>query len=365
MAFKNKESAQVDKTVAKAVNFEVSVAELARRSEKRAWKVAGAAAFVALAMTGVVLYMLPLKEKVPYVAVVDPYTGNAVTSKLSGDYRQVTSLGSIEALNRANIAQYVTSRESYDFAMMKVRDWQLTHAMSSPEESRAYAEHHDIRKNPSAPLTEYGRDRAIRVKILSITPSNRTSGSKVEGPGGSATIRFQRSVYDKKNGNERLLDNRLATLEFVYNAELTLNEKDRHLNPLGFQVLNYRVDSDFSDTRPVAPQPDVLESAAAPAYPAQPGAAPGYPQSAYPAPAGGYPAQYPGEYPQGAPAQGAPPTGALPQGAPQQGVPQQGAPQYPPAPGQGQPYPAQPPQPQPQAAPPAGPVPNQANGASY
>lgn len=363
MAFKNKESAQVEKTVAKAVNFEVSVAELARRSEKRAWKVAGAAAFVALAMTGVVLYMLPLKEKVPYVAVVDPYTGNAVTSKLSGDYRQVTSLGSIEALNRANIAQYVSSRESYDFAMMKIRDWQLTHAMSSPEESRAYAEHHDIRKNPSAPLTEYGRDRAVRVKILSITPSNRTSGSKVEGPGGSATIRFQRSVYDKKNGNERLLDNRLATLEFVYNSELTLNEKDRHLNPLGFQVLNYRVDSDFSDTRPVAPQPDVLESAA-PSYNPnqQPGAAGAYPSSAYPAPAGGYPAQYPGEYPQGAAPAGAP------TGAPQQGVPQQGVPQYPPAaPGQGQPYPAQPQgvQPQPQAAPPAGPVPNQANGASY
>lgn len=360
MAFKNKESAQVDKTVAKAVNFEVSVAELARRSEKRAWKVAGAATFIALAMTGVVLYMLPLKEKVPYVAVVDPYTGNAFTSKLSGDYRQVTSLGSIEALNRANIAQYVMSRESYDFAMMKIRDWQLTYAMSTPEVGREYGEYHDTRRNPSAPLTEYGRDRAIRVKILSITLSNRTSGSKTEGPGGSATIRFQRSVYDKKNGNERLLDNRLATMEFVYNAELTLNEKDRHLNPLGFQVLNYRVDSDFSETRPVAPQPDTLERAAAPAYSGQAGAPAGYPQ-------GGYPTQFPGEYPQGAPAPGAPATGVPVQGAPPQGVPQ-GVPQYPPAvPAQGQPFPGQPQgvQPQPQAAPPAGPVPNQANGASY
>jgi len=360
MAFKNKESAQVDKTVAKAVNFEVSVAELARRSEKRAWKVAGAATFVALAMTGVVLYMLPLKEKVPYVAVVDPYTGNAVTSKLSGDYRQVTSLGSIEALNRANIAQYITSRESYDFAIMKIRDWQLTWAMSSPEVGREYGEYHDTRKNPSAPLTEYGRDRAIRVKILSITLNNRTSGSKVEGPGGSATVRFQRSVYDKKNGNERLLDNRLATLEFVYNAEMTLNERERHLNPLGFQVLNYRVDSDFSETRPVAPQPDTLDSGAAPAYSGQPAAPAGYPQA-------GYPTQFPGEYPQGAPAPGAPATGVPPQGIPPQGAPQ-GVPQYPPAaPGQGQPYPGQPQgvQPQPQAAPPAGPVPNQANGASY
>lgn len=358
MAFKNKESAQVDKTVAKAVNFEVSVSELARRSEKRAWKVAGAATFIALAMTGVVMYMLPLKEKVPYVAVVDPYTGNAFTSKLTGDYRQVTSLGSIEALNRSNIAQYVMSRESYDFAMMKIRDWQLTFAMSAPQVGREYGEYHDTRKNPTAPLTEYGRDRSVRVKILSITPSGRTSGDKVQGPGGSAVVRFQRSVYDKKNGNERLLDNRVATLEFVYNAELTLNEKDRYLNPLGFQVLNYRVDSDFSETQPVAPQPDVLERAAAPGYPAQQPGAAGYPQGTYPPQGGAYPGQFPAEYPQGAP-------GQVPQGA---GYPPQGAPQYPPAaPGQGQPVPAQPQgvQPPPQAAPPAGPVPNQANGASY
>ena len=207
MSRKNKESPQIDKTVAKAVNFEVSVSELARRSEKRAWMVAVFALVVGLAMTGVVVSMQPLKEKVPYVVVVDPYTGNATTSKLAGDYGQIPSLGSVEALNRGNIAQYVIARETWDYATWELRDWEQTFAMSTADVAREYSEYQNPNKNPSAPLKEYGRDRAVRIRILSIIPSDRTSGTaSADGPGGSADVAMRvlsQNVAERLHQEER------------------------------------------------------------------------------------------------------------------------------------------------------------------
>ena len=61
-----------------------------------------------------------------------------------------------------------------------------------------------------------------------------------------ATVRFQRSVYDKGRGASQALDSKIATMEFTYSPDLRLNEEDRLLNPLGFRVTNYRVDDDFA-----------------------------------------------------------------------------------------------------------------------
>ena len=67
---------QVENAVAKAVNYEVTVADIARRSEKRAWIVAFTAIVMALILAGGYFYFLPLKEKVPYLVMADAYTGH-------------------------------------------------------------------------------------------------------------------------------------------------------------------------------------------------------------------------------------------------------------------------------------------------
>jgi type IV secretion system protein VirB8 len=64
-------------------------------------------------------------------------------------------------------------------------------------------------------------------------------------------VRFQRSVYDKANGATVPLDSKIATMEFVYKANLRMDDQSRVENPLGFQVMSYRVDNDFGSAAPV------------------------------------------------------------------------------------------------------------------
>ncbi|MGH8080101.1 MAG: VirB8/TrbF family protein, partial [Lysobacter sp.] len=62
---------QIENSVAKAANFEVTVADIAQRSERRAWMVAWTAIAMALILAGGYFFFLPLKEKVPYVVMAD------------------------------------------------------------------------------------------------------------------------------------------------------------------------------------------------------------------------------------------------------------------------------------------------------
>jgi type IV secretion system protein VirB8 len=64
------------------------------------------------------------------------------------------------------------------------------------------------------------------------------------------------------------MDSEIATLTFVYKANLKMDDQYRIENPLGFQVTDYRVDADAS----VAP-PEAVPGALLTAPLAQPGAA--------------------------------------------------------------------------------------------
>jgi type IV secretion system protein VirB8 len=238
-------SQKVDKAVAKAVSYELTVADMARRSERRAWWVASASLLMSLALAGGYYYMLPLKEKVPFLVMADAYTGNATVARLSGTFGGETITAN-EAINRSNVAQYVLARESFDSAVMGLRDWELVFTMSS-EPVAATQRHRYANNNPQNPVHVYGTSKAIRIKILSITPLGA-------GPNGSfrgASVRIQRSLLDKNTGVAQFLDNQLVTMRFEYRSDLALSEQDRVLNPLAFQVTEYRVDNDYARGVPV------------------------------------------------------------------------------------------------------------------
>lgn len=247
-------SKKIDEAVARSINFEVTVTDLARRSERRAWWVAFAAIAMALILAGGYFFMLPLKEKVPYLVMADAYTGTSTVARLNEDalnHRISTS----EAINRSNVAHFVLARESYDAALINLRDWATVLTMASPGVAAAYTGLH-ASNNPDSPYKTYGRDKAIRVKILSIV---LIGGGSSAGPKG-ATVRFQRSLYDKQTGSSHPLDSKIATLEFTYKPNLKMDEQYRIENPLGFQVTSYRVDSDYAsepkEETPGAPAAD-------------------------------------------------------------------------------------------------------------
>jgi len=262
----------IERAITRSVDFELTIADLARRSERRAWIVAMLALTAALALLAGYFYLLPLKEKVPYLVMADAYTGTSTVARLAGNFNDSTITAS-EAVNRSNIAHFILAREAYDYALIRLRDWTTVYTMSSPTVAAAYTRLHAAR-NPDSPFNTYGKTRAIRVSILSIQLLGEGSA-----PPRGATVRFQRSLYDEATAVLQPLDSRIATLEFTYKPNLSMDEKDRIENPLGFQVTSYRVDNDYApapllEARPAAAVPPALTtdagdaSAADTAFPA-------------------------------------------------------------------------------------------------
>lgn len=264
-------SRNIDEAVGKAVNFELTVAEIARRSEKRAWRVAIAALLMALALAGCIACMLPLKQKVPFVVMADAYTGTASVARLTNFNDHQISAN--EALNRSNLAHFVMARESYDASSVGQRNWVTVLTMASPRVASVYRSLFSS-SNPDNPITLYGKNNAIRVKILSIVLNGGTPASR------NATVRFQRLLYNEQSGATKPLDSKIATIAFTYKADLQMDDQYRIENPLGFQVLDYRVDNDYDATPPIAVldadsmPPAVVVPASAPAAPASVAATP-------------------------------------------------------------------------------------------
>lgn len=262
---KKKTGAAVDAAISRSMNYEVTVADLARRSQKRAWWVAGVSLAVTLVLAGAIFMMLPLKEREPYLVVLDPVTGNAQVSRLvasAADGR----LYADQAVARSNIHRFVVARESYDYDLMMTSqsgDWKLPFLMST---GSASAEMRALwgQGNPANPSILYGKDRAVRIRILSIV-LERVGGPRREG---AATVRFQRVLFDKKSGGSRVIDNKVAMIEFEYNPNLRLSDADRVQNPLGFQVKTYRVDNDAALTTPGEVELAPLPAATLPDLPA-------------------------------------------------------------------------------------------------
>lgn len=205
---------------------------------------------VCLALGYVVVF--PLKEKVPYLVMADAFTGTSTVSKLNnfGD----NSITKSEAINKSNVSHFVTSRESYDWELIGLRDWNTVFAMSSAGVATEYKSQFD-ETNPSSPDKVWGAKQAVRIKIKSI--------SLIEGadkvPAG-ATVRFDRILVSKEGGAATLLDSKLASLAFEYKDNLQMDEKFRIENPLGFQVSSYRVDNDYDGVQSSANSVSAINS---------------------------------------------------------------------------------------------------------
>jgi type IV secretion system protein VirB8 len=257
----NKKSSgrKIDEAVSRSVSFEMTIADIAKRSERRAWWVALVAMAMALILAGGYFYMLPLKQKIPYLVMADAYTGTATVARIDGDFamRGVTTR---EAVNRSNVAHFVMARESYDLALVNLRDWKTVQTMASPGVKAEYTAMFSS-NNPDGWIKQYGQNQSIRIKLLSI---QLVGGGRGVTPRG-ATVRFQRVLFNKSNGGSRTLDSKIATIEFTYKQNLEMDDQNRIENPLGFWVTNYRVDDDYATAPPAEmPESPVATQAATP-----------------------------------------------------------------------------------------------------
>ena len=258
-----------EKVLQQSRDFEVSLSEMSRRSERRAWMVAGASLAMSLLLGVGYLFVMPLKEQVPYLVLADPYRGTSTVARIEALNPVYTAN---EFLNKSNVANFVIARESYDWDITSRRDRRMVYSMAT---GSALAEYRALYAEGGAenPDKVYGPNASLRIRILSIV----LQGGSQEKPPSAATVRFERWVFNRVSGQSKFLDTRIASLKIGYDRNLQMAEEGRYLNPLGFRVYAYRTDPDsFGEATSAQPPAAAVTpgagGAAAVAVPAQPAA---------------------------------------------------------------------------------------------
>lgn len=211
-----------------SMDFETSVKFLIEQSNKRAWLIT----FISISITFLALLSLvlitPLKTVEPYVIRVDNTTGMVDILTIM-DEREISQN---EALDKHFITQYVKAREGYYFDMLN-QDYIFVQLLSSPEVAATYRAIYSGENSREARL---GNSTKVEVEILSVVLGD-SNGVK------TATIRTNLKTINK-NSREESVSTKVITLSYEYQLSRA-DEKNRIENPLGFKVINYRVDEEI------------------------------------------------------------------------------------------------------------------------
>ena len=201
--------------------------------ERNRWFVAAIVAglLAALAMAALAM-LLPLQKLVPLAVTVDSRTG-LVTSVEYG--RNVAELTQKEAIQRSDVARYVTARETYDPRDLATNA-KLVLVMSDASVWRQYEEE-IAQYNGNSPMRRYGSKVRRRIEVSTVLPL----------PASENTYQVRYVAIEESLGSQILPVERpyVATVRFRY-SDRPLSNEDRILNPLNFRAVAYRTDQEIS-----------------------------------------------------------------------------------------------------------------------
>ena len=195
-------------------------------SRNRAWFVAFASMGISAMAVGAVMLLTPLKRTETAVVRVDTTTGAADVVQSIGTKRVTEG----EVVDKYFLNQYVLNRESYDYTTIQL-GYDTTALLSAPD---VQAQYYRLFEGSQAPDKVYGQATRIRTTIKSITPGGTDKAR-------SAVVRFSTQKVASDGSSAAAPEHWIATLGYRY-VQAPISEKDRRINPLGFQVTSYRVD---------------------------------------------------------------------------------------------------------------------------
>lgn len=214
------------KFIQNAKEFEKSEIDRVRKNAKIAWRISGACLLLAGIAVGAVAGLTPLKTVQPFVIRVDNNTG--VTDIVTMMKQSEKSYGEIS--DKFWLAQYVRYREGYDWQVVQ-DTFNATNLLSSPEEQKLFSALY--KENPNAPHKILKDQFRVVVKINAIA-----------FVGEMAQVRFEKVVVPLGGDqNAPPPQKYIATISYTY-KNAPMNDADRLINPLGFQVLSYRIDKE-------------------------------------------------------------------------------------------------------------------------
>lgn len=215
-----------------------SVTDDLDRSRRIAWIVAAVAGAIALLLAIALVILLPLKTVEPYTLLVDRQTGNVEAL----DPLAEGTVTADSALTRSFLMQYVIARESFVPDSFD-QDYAKVTLMSGPEERQQYVARMSA-NNPLSPLNYMPTGGTIRVEMRSISQLDAER----------ALIRFT-SVRNDPGSAAQPPQYWAAIVRYGFSTA-EMSERDRLLNPLGFQVSSYRRDAEtLPEVLPSTPQP--------------------------------------------------------------------------------------------------------------
>lgn len=193
-----------------------------RKSKRTGWIVAGAEFFLIVMLLLALLIMLPLKRTELRVFRVDSTSGIVDEVVRLSNARETYD----EAMTKYFLGRVVSLRETYTRAQLQ-SNYDQSVLFTAPE-ARPQLKADFSFDNPNGPYKRYGEKgtSSIQIETLSFVAKN------------VAQIRYVRT--DHKGGAD-IQTHWIATIEFRYVSQ-PASETARQVNPLGFQVTNYRND---------------------------------------------------------------------------------------------------------------------------
>ncbi len=195
-------------------------------SRKIAWVVAMVATTVALLLAITIFFMVPLKTVIPHTLLVDRQTGFVQAL----DPAKPQKIAPPQALTQSFLVQYVEAREGFDIATVQGQYKKIALWSSGAAKNR-YVTLMQA-SNPQSPLARLPRTTVIDVNVRSVSQLSDNS----------ALVRFSSTRLDQ-GGSEQPIENWVAVIKYRY-SNVPMTVEDRYVNPLGFEVLDYRKDAE-------------------------------------------------------------------------------------------------------------------------
>lgn len=228
-----------------------------RSSRRIAWIIAAAAVVVAVAEAVALIVLMPLKTTVPYTLMVDRTTG-FVQALQPLDPAQITP---DRALVQSMLVQYVIARESFDIAILQA-NYQKVGLWSAEQARSDYLGLMQV-SNVEGPLSLYPRTSVVETRVKSVSRLDPQS----------ALVRFE-TVRRDQGGQHQPAQPWVAIVQYRFSGE-PMSAEDRFLNPLGFQVVDYRRDPEALPAADLSVSPDPYGAEPLEAENVQAGPAPG------------------------------------------------------------------------------------------
>jgi type IV secretion system protein VirB8 len=219
-----------------AASWDADRAAQSRRSARVAWIVAGAGWCCTGLVAAALMLLMPLKQVEPFVIRVNDTSG---VIDVVPAYDGSASLP--EAVTRYFLTHYVTICERFNYETAE-SDYEECGAFHTAQRNQAWFAQWTL-SNPDSPFNVHKDGSSVKSEVSAVSFFTRASGVA-----DLAHVRYVKARRAPGSAEEKRT-HWIATVQYAY-GEPSTDPKIRRWNPLGFKILEFRIEPEVvSDER--------------------------------------------------------------------------------------------------------------------